>query len=164
MSVQNDNETTLSAATHDGRPAPLSRRALMKRGAATLPVILTLQSGAALARSSNLISASHRGTTDRRGRTLCVDKRSVYRAGHSRRVYDLGEPPYARGYAIRDLEFHERPDEHSPVFRAPAVCRGQTAYYRDSTHDGWQEVHVHGFIVSATALRSFAGHIHFTEI
>ena len=116
MTVQDGKKSNGSGAHDDIRPASLGRRAILKRGVVAMPAILTLQSGAALARSSNLISASHPRTTDRRGRTLCIDSRSVYPAGGRRgaRVYDLGNPPHAVVNVIRDGDISvENPDDHA---------------------------------------------------
>ena len=106
MTVQDDKKTNGSGAGHDGRPASLGRRTLLRRGVVAMPAILTLQSGAALARSSNLISASSPRSRDRLGRTLCVDSKSVYRAdGRRRGVYDLGDPPRAKVNIIRERDY-----------------------------------------------------------
>lgn len=109
MSVQDDKKTKGSGTSRDSCPTSLGRRALLRRGVVAMPAILTLQSGAALARSSNLISASSPGTTDRLGRTLCLDTNSVVRAGRHRGVYDMGEdPPHAVVNILRDQEYFVR--------------------------------------------------------
>ena len=47
-----------SAGENASMPATLSRRSMLRLGATAMPVVLTLQSGEALARTSNLISAA----------------------------------------------------------------------------------------------------------
>ena len=52
-----DDKLNKPLGNHD-QPVSLGRRMLLRRGVIAMPAILTLHSGAALARSSNLISAS----------------------------------------------------------------------------------------------------------
>ncbi len=166
MSTQDKIEIAGKSVTGEGRPAPLSRRALIKGGAAAMPVILTLQSGAALARSSNLIGAASYDALDALGRRLCLDTSSVYLVGGNSEKYDLGEPPYARVTAIPDREYyHTRPNAGVPGRVSVAdMCESSQIdfYYLDQ---GWQEVQVpKGILVSATALSSFAGSIYITDL
>ena len=122
MTDQSRKDITEAAKTLREQPAKLSRRALIKGGAVAMPAILTLHSGAALARSSNLISASSPQTTDRLGRTLCVSKRSVVPADRYREVYDLGHPPRAevnispgpreRVFYAKDHRIRMQTDDH----------------------------------------------------
>ena len=92
-----------------------------------MPAILTLHSGAALARSSNLISASSSDTTDGMGRTLCVDKSSVVYADAdgSSEIFDLGEPPSADLNIIRgpaEVQYFEGESSSTPISPG-AMCR-----------------------------------------
>lgn len=147
----------------DTTPRSVSRRAMLKGSATAMPAILTLHSGAALARSSNLIGAAPSTTRDRLGRALCLDTSSVTAASSSGEAFDLGQPPYARVTAINEQEHHIEANNGSAIIDESALCeRGGTAYYRDS---GWHEVNVRqGIIVSATALTSFASSIVITEV
>ena len=145
------------------------RRALLRGAATAMPAILTLQSGAALARSSNLISAAGYDAKDRRGGTLCLDVSSVRRASRRHKQYDLGHPPYARVFRLRDRDLHIKPEWRSRRISEKEVCKsGQPAYYPARySYRGieWKEVHVpRGIVVSATALRSFAGRISLTHL
>ena len=70
-------------------PTGISRRALLRGATATVPTILTLTSGAALARSSNLIGVTQSTTQDP---VLCLDPASAQRVTDS--IYDLGSPAY----------------------------------------------------------------------
>ena len=165
MSTQDNIEIVSKSLTGEGRPAPLSRRALIKGGAAAMPVILTLQSGAALARSSNLIGAASYGTTDARGRTLCLDTSSVGPPRGKSEKYDLGEPPYAHVTAISDRDWHTSPNDGVPTRIGPAyMCESSETdfYYLDG---GWVRGQVpQGIMVSATALYSFVSYIDITDI
>ena len=140
-------------------PRPVSRRALLKGTVVTMPAILTLQSGAALARSSNLISAALPGTTDHLDRTLCLDARYVDPVRFdSHEKYDLGEPADGQVCAINDRDhFLAATAGHGQVDEWEMCERGGTYYYKNR---GWQQVDVpQGILVSATALSSFAGYI-----
>lgn len=149
---------------------PVTRRDLLRRAAVSMPAVLTLQSGAALARSSNLISASTTSYTDDAGRTYCLDVESVYPVDGSRGLYDLGEPPYARIYAINDRDYRAAPDSGAPTISQADFCRsGGPVYVRATdvkyTDQGWSQMKVpRGALVSATALSSFAGNIHITDL
>lgn len=138
----------------------LNRRRLLKVAVATAPVIATLPSGAALARSSNLIGATSGPGTDSLGRTLCVD---VTSGPYANGLIDLGAPPSGRAYAIRNRDY--RVDDHwyaSSVSERQMCNQGGTFYHYNY---GWRTVKVpKGIVVSATALSSFAGSIYTTEI
>lgn len=184
MSVQDDSKIASKKATSDRGPATLSRRAVIRGGVSAMPAILTLQSGAALARSSNLISAASPGTTDRLGRTLCLDTNSVYRAGEYGDTYDLGEPPHAVVNIIRDRKYYDSHedgrygdedghhgddddgdwgDHHGSENVSPAsMCReGGTYWYNDHEGAGWQSARLpyNGIVVSSGAMTSVAGYV-----
>ncbi len=164
-------------------PKSISRRSILRGAVTTMPVVLTLQSGAALARSSNLISASRYATKDRRGRTLCLDTESVYPVDGSDHVYDLGEPADAHVFAINEHDHRTAPDRNAPRITEEEICRsGRPGYYQgdyewdeddddDDDDDGdryerrWERVQVRrGVLVSATALSSFAGSVRVTDL
>ncbi len=110
----------------------MHRRALLKGAAITMPMILTLQSGAALARSSNLISASPYGYEDANGRTMCLDLDSVYPAGDYGDKYDLGEPAYGRVSAINDRDYRRSRGARAERVSEKQMCtEGRTYYYKD---------------------------------
>ncbi len=153
-----------SGAQGPGRrkPPQLSRRALIKGTAVSMPMILTLQSGAALARSSNLIGPSSPSSTDALGRTLCLDTDYTVSAFADGDVQDLGEPPLGYVSAINDRVYKSEANNGSATVSTYEICEtGQTVYYQQS---GWQDMTVSkGIIVSATALSSFADHIIITD-
>lgn len=130
-----------------------------------MPAILTLQSGAALARSSNMISASSPDTTDGMGRTLCVDKSSVVYADAdgSSEIYDLGEPPSAEVNIIRgptEVQFYETKSTEFPI-RPGAMCERGGQFFSKPKGDPWvqHEVLPQGFVTSTGAWTSIAGFV-----
>ncbi|MCH9004544.1 MAG: hypothetical protein IH838_04545 [Proteobacteria bacterium] len=148
------------------RPKSISRRALIKGGVTVMPAILTLQSGAALARSSNLIRASSSYTTDGLGRTLCMDKKSVIHADDFSEIYDLGEPPYAEvniipGPAERQYYYIEANKGTGSAVTPGAMCeRGGTFYFKPVGGGPWEETYVpQGFVASAGAMTSIASYV-----
>ena len=168
-------------------PESPGRRALLKGASTALPAVLTLQSGAAFARSSNLISASNTPTVDGRGRTLCLKLDSVYPVRGSHTRFDLGEPASADVIALNNRDYRVFPSRYAPRIGEARACQeGRTVYYvstresgsdsyfsTSSTVDGqtgdgyhyyyrrrWKRLDVpRGVLVSATALSSFAGSI-----
>ena len=141
----------------------VSRRRLIKVAVATAPIIATLPSGAALARSSNVIgAASAAAARDSRGRTLCLDGKSG--AGLVTDGADLGQPPHGSVVAIKERNY--RVDDHYSADSASEsdMCKKGGDYYYRSSYS-WKKVSVpKGILVSATALASFAGQVSVTEI
>lgn len=135
----------------------VSRRAMLKGSATAMPAILTLQSGAALARSSNLIGTIDYKSPDRLGRTLCLDLDSVTPASSDGRVFDLRAPPagpYAEVTAINERDYYAEANKGSAPVDESQICRdGITAFYKDG---GWVQIDAPGGMVSVTALASFA--------
>lgn len=114
-----------------GTPS-VSRRSLLKGTVSAMPAVLTLQSGAAFARSSNLISASPHNHKDRWQRTLCLDLKSVYPVDGSRRRFDLGDPAYGRVNAIRERDYYRVTSYGVRGASEGDMCkRGGTYYYRE---------------------------------
>jgi hypothetical protein len=131
------------------KPSGISRRAMLKGITTSMPVVLTLQSGSALARSSNLISDAGYKATDRLGRTLCLDQQSIVDEVDG--MYDLGE--HIRVQAINERDYYTEANRGSAQIDEADLCRrGEEAYYKDSV------------LVSATALTSFAGSVDVIDI
>jgi hypothetical protein len=149
---------------HAPEEAALSRRRFVKGAMATAPVLATLPSGAALARSSNIIGyTSAAGAVDRQGRTLCLDPR--YGDGAVAGGVDLGDPPYGKVNAIPARDWRVGSDDTAaPITESEMCARGGSYYYK--TFDGiYKQGYVwRGGYVSATALASFAGSIYVKEI
>lgn len=165
MEDQNNNEQRTEP--RDGqRPPPLSRRALLKGTAIAMPVVLTLQSesGAALARSSNLISEASPDTRDLDGNTLCLDTSSVYPLPDGSK-YDMGDPADGVVNVIADRQFFLEKNHSSPTTTYDMCYKGGPAWFHDG---GWHEVRLpaNGVVVSATALVSVSarGEILFNRI
>jgi hypothetical protein len=147
-------------STESGGEPALNRRRLLKVAVATAPIIATLPSGAALARSSNLIGSTTGPGKDAQGRTLCLD-RSL--GSYSDGVMDLGAPPHGRLTAVRERDYREDDRWSADPISEKEMCKqGGEFHYWNS---GWRKVTVpRGMVVSATALSSFAGSIYTTEV
>jgi hypothetical protein len=162
MTVQDDKIMKSSPIKDENGPKPMSRRAVLRGGVTAMPAILTLQSGAALARSSNLISASSTNTTDGLGRTICVDKNSVVYADDHSETYDLDEPPYAECNIIRgptEVQFYETKGKDHPI-RPGAMCERGGQFFSKPKGEQWVTSDVpQGFVASAGAMNSFAGYV-----
>ena len=135
------------------RPASLSRRTLLKAGVTAMPVVLTLQSGAALARSSNLISAAP-GARDGDRNALCLDTTYSDPLGRSGK-YDLGYDGTTVN-VIPDVDYYPGSEGGtSGVFVGTDVfCQdGGLRKYQDA---GWNYVDLptNGIVVSSVALNS----------
>jgi hypothetical protein len=165
MSTQDPSNEVVSTEKSQHTTKLMSRRAVLRGSVAAVPTILTLQSGAALARSSNVISASPVATTDRFGRTLCLDPDSVDPVGGSGNLFDLNDPASAHINAIRDRDHRRAPNWGAPSVRESTMCHEGGTFYHKPWGSRWQEVNVRqGVIVSATALTSFAGSIVVTDL
>ena len=135
------------------------RRALIKGAAATLPMILTLQSGTALARSSNLISGSSEASAkDTNGNTFCMDTRFATTIGDN--LYDLGPTPggIVNLYPAYIYKTLANNGNNSLTVSVQEVCESSidTSFY---FHNGveWQAVPGgNGCLVSLGAMSSFA--------
>lgn len=162
MTVQDDKITISSPVADSTGRKPISRRAMLRGGIAAMPAILTLHSGAALARSSNLISASTPDTTDGMGRTLCVDKSSVVYADDTSEIYDLDEPPYAEVNIIRgptEVQFYETKGKDFPITPG-AMCERGGQFWSKRQGEKWVAHELpQGFVASAGAWASVAGFV-----
>lgn len=150
-------------AERDKDPAPVSRRILLRGAAAAVPTILTLHSGAALARTSNCISLAREAAPDGLNRNLCVDLVTPPNPPTlvDGNLYDLGEPPAAKVTAIpvdREYRTEANNGANSTVKTPGDMCEsGGTYWYKDDS-DKWTEAQVpRGMMASATALGSFTG-------
>ena len=151
--MSNENKST--------NPNVLSRRSVVKVALATAPIIATLPTGAALARSSNLISASApSGALDGSGKTLCLSASSGTMSGTS---MDLGNWPHGYVTTITPRDYRVDNKGSAATVTEGSMCnQGGTFYYQQA---GWQQVNVpRGMLVSATALSSFAGSIRYTNV
>jgi len=160
------NETNIVNQTQD---AAISRRRVVKLALATAPIIATLPTGAALARSSNLISATTAtGARDVRGRTLCLNANSgsMLPSGNT---MDLGNWPHGTVTAITERDYRVDDKNSAATISEAAMCnQGGTFYFEQSgTYQNavWRQVNVpRGMMVSWTAMSSFAGSIRYTDV
>jgi hypothetical protein len=157
-----DETTNKSSELGLSKPA-LNRRRLLKVAVATAPIIATLPTGAALARSSNLIGPTSGAGTDAFGRTQCLDVTSgdgILSNG----MVDLGAPdPNGFGVAITERNYLREARGSADPISEKQMCQDGGTYYYQGT--GWQNVNVpKGIVVSATALSSFVGSIYLREI
>jgi hypothetical protein len=151
--VTEQTDSKIPSSSQSGRSS-VSRRNLLKAGVTAMPAILTLQSGEALARSSNLIGSAPRGTRDHQGNTLCLDTRNADVVANGE-AFDLGEPAYAKINAIpgRPYFYQDRWDRWHRVGPDYVCRRGREYYYYDGD---WNKINLprHGAIVSVTAVKS----------
>lgn len=147
----------------------ISRRALLRGASAAVPTILTLQSGAALAQSSNLVGTvqSAAQAVGEDGKVQCLDMASA--VGGSPAQLDLGLDPALHVQYITNRQYYwpntsgTNGDESKPVTIEQMCQAGGKFFYKDR---GWQptlspagDPIQAGFMVSATALASFASAI-----
>jgi hypothetical protein len=133
-----------------------ARRRLIQGAASTVPVILTLQSGAAWARSSNIISESTEagGLTEDGQYYRCLLLSSVDRVD---RGADLGEPPSGEYVELKNMTYYTADNAGSPTVSGATVCRNDVPYYYKD--QGFQQIRVEGggLVFSAASHTSLAG-------
>lgn len=153
-------------------PPSVTRRALLRGASAAVPTILTLQSGAALAQSSNLMGTvqSANQAVGEGGNVQCIDMASA--VGGTPQQLDLGQNPQLAMQYIPQRTYYltksgaagSKSDE---IVSIEAMCRnGGTYWYKDgsgpkealSVSPAGNPVKA-GFLVSATALHSFTSAI-----
>lgn len=115
---------------------------MLRGAAAAVPTILTLHSGAALARSSNLLHVADGAPVDAKGRNLCIDESSVKVESGPPKAFDLGEPAHADVTAIPTGRTYYRdtaPD--GPTISPQEMCQtGGEFYYKGSPSLGALDV------------------------
>ncbi len=151
-------------------PPSSSRRALLRGAMVAVPTVLTLNSGAALARSSNLVGVGPEAGPEG-GQYRCLDTETVYQTSNPN-VYDLGDPPMAHVTTIRsDVRYQRlKAAGNSGVLKPgdgvsqATMCREGGTFYRNSGHTSGNVQVKRGVLVSATALASFSGSIRYTDV
>lgn len=169
MTSQQDGRTELQQGG-EGEPVSVARRALLRGAMATVPTVMTLHSGAALARSSNLVGVGPTAGSEG-GKFRCMDTETVYKTDNPN-VYDLGDPPMAHVTTIRDNVTYQRLERvgNSSNFKPGAtvhasdMCREGGTFYRNSGSSSGNVAVKRGVLVSATALASFSGSIRYTDV
>jgi len=161
MTAQHDSNSGANAENGQGavspsRPMPARRRILVRGAAAAVPTILTLRSGAALARSSNLMGVSDGPPADNFYR--CVDERSFIRDGNQ---LDFGTSSDVEVTVIRVDGNYAKSEDGTGLVGGPEMCDTGGTFYSQGP-ETWNAVTVRrGALVSATALMSFAGRVNF---
>jgi hypothetical protein len=171
----NADVTTAAIAAATSRK--VSRRALLGRSAAAaVPAILTLQSGAAQAASSNILgTVSQAYNAQANGKIQCVDAASA--VGIDGKKLDLGNDPMLHVQYVTSNRRYYRPNSSGTAgnpnkeVTVPTMCsEGGVFWYKEpvwgggtvwkSTTPGYNSRGLErGFLVSATALSSFASDI-----
>ena len=162
MTDQDDKFGSSSADVSSGKPAPMSRRALLRGGVTAMPAILTLHSGAALARSSNLISASP-GSRDGNGNVLCLETETGTAKMLDSGKYDFGSPGSGTVHVLEDTYYYEGPGQGGAKWTADEFCElGTTGNFKPlsggklQTYDQLQGP---GIVVSSNAYMSLSSRV-----
>ena len=154
--IDQKSKSHSKVADESARPAPLSRRTLLKAGATAMPVVLTLQSGAALARSSNLIGPAP-GSRNTEGNALCLDTSTADPVDGK---YDLRDPGYATVNVIPDVEYYPLDSGRSvSPTTADTFCNAGGSMQHHA--GGWHQVDLptDGIIVSANSFSSVSANV-----
>jgi hypothetical protein len=140
----------------------LNRRAVLTGATAVVPTILTLGSGAALARSSNLIGTVKKSPGD----VLCLDPQSTNGPSmQNPNLYDLGSPPY--GEVTRIPVAHKYRRKSNGDGMSPGeVCRfdGKVEVKYNGSGPWRERSRRAGVLVSNAAVASFGDRIIKTDI
>ena len=157
MSDHKGKSQSTDVGNKSTRPTSLSRRTLLKVGVTAMPVVLTLQSGAALARSSNLIGATPGARVD--GKALCMDTSTALPMDGGK--FDLRDPGYATVNSIRDADYYLPVGQgrSGDFMGADMFC--ETGGIRQFHDRGWHQVDLptNGIIVSANSLNSVSSRV-----
>ena len=156
MTIQDESKRKSQSKSEDDRPTSMGRRAILRGGVTAMPVILTLQSGAALARSSNLIGEALGARDKDTGDVLCLDTTPTHIDQLSSGKFDLGDYGAKVNVIPSDVDYYPAYDGGaSGVSVTPdAFCRdGGSRKYKDG---GWNYVELpqNGVVVSNMALDS----------
>ncbi len=150
----------------------VSRRALLRGASGALPAVLTLQSGAALAQSSNLLGTvrSAQQAVGERGRIQCIDMASA--VGGTPSQLDLGPNPSVHMQYLKQRTYYwphrsgnKGDKSRGPVPYETMCAKGGVFWYEErgqwrATLPGAYGKGVQaGFLVSATAMASFAQNV-----
>lgn len=168
MTDQRD-EATLQAAAgvvpHDGAEAPESpsRRAMLRGVTATVPTILSLTSGAALAATSNLISTLPDQTA---GDVYCLDPGSTQGQTSNPNVYDLGAPPFGEVTRFPTVNKYRNESSPSQELTPAEACKldGTVGVKYNGSGPWVAKTRTPGVLVSNAAVTSFGSRIITTDI
>ena len=162
MALQDDKQIKTSAEDNVDRPESAGRRALLRKGVTAMPAILTLHSGAALARSSNLISAAP-GSRDGNGDVWCMDTSTADYYPDSGK-YDIGDPGFANVNVLPDTDYYSGPGLSGDVKTADEFCASGGVRNYKPLGGGSKEtatLQSPGIVVSSNAYNSVATRVEF---
>ena len=138
------------------------RREMIKGAAKAMPMILTLQSGAALAGESSgpisTTSAPESTAIDADGNMLCLDTTYAKLVGNGK-YYNLGDPGIMEISSYRaDLEYRSAPNYvDSSVLTNTQVCEAEAPCYWTTDGVDFQALNLppNGVLISSGARASF---------
>ena len=155
-----DNTVTTESAA---KPPLMSRRNLLKHGAAAMPAVLTLQSGAALAATSAYIgSVPREGARYLETNVLCLDVSKAEPLPNGT-TYRFVDTDYADVYIIPDGHYHPAKGTEDFVYADEFCSTGGTKFLNATGNQyedlkSWPQVdlpeNMNGILVSSTALDS----------
>ena len=152
-----DNTVTTESAA---KPPLMSRRNLLKHGAAAMPAVLTLQSGAALAATSAYIGSVSREGSLIAGHVHCLDVRNAEPLPNGT-TFRFVDTDYADVYYIPDGQYYPTQGQKELPVSAEQYCKtGGTMYLKADGYSGFPQVelppNMNGILVSSTALMSIS--------
>jgi hypothetical protein len=165
MSTQDESKRTSLSKSEEGRPASMGRRAILRGGVTAMPAILTLHSGAALARTSNLISASP-GARDINQNVWCLDTSTAVDYYPDSGKYDFGDPGYATVNVFPDTVYESGTGQSKVSMTADQFCAsGGSANYHLQGGGSPTTVTLQspGIVVSSNAYNSLSPRINIGE-
>ena len=161
--VMKDNREKFDTAVSTAGPALISRRNLLKKGAAAMPAVLTLQSGAALAATSAYIGSASLAVSPDMGDVFCLDTYGAEPLPNGT-TYRFVDASYADVYVMPDGNYHlkQGQNDNDSSVRADEFCRTGGIKYLDAS--GWPKAdlpaNMNGILVSSTALNSIGAAFH----
>jgi hypothetical protein len=142
----------------ENMPPRLSRRTLLRAGATAMPVILTLQSGEALARTSNLLSNSTGSRVN--NKVMCLDTTGMP-------TYDNGKVDVGNDlmtvYELPDTDFYPGYESGKSGTPMTADMACQNGGFLRTYETGLQKHEANlpqgGLVISNTAMMSVSGRV-----
>jgi hypothetical protein len=166
MSTEQHNPPATTGTSATPVPAAVSRRAVLSGARAAVPAIVTLYSGAALARTSaNLVSTSYNEGTSG-GKYNCLDTEGLPRVRTN--TYDIGKPPMAHVTRINSYRTYYKPgwngQPSNTAVSKPDMCKYGGEYFRKDWGRYTKVTVKKGGMVSGTAMGSFSNVTTYTDV
>jgi len=138
-------------------PSGMSRRDLLRRATAAMPVVMTLPSGAALAASSVYVGTTTSGGAQYAGGRLCLDTSSADEVLPNGTTYKYVTTTYADVYHIQDGDYYPSIGKSGTPIKADAFCQSGGTRYLYGKPEGVAVMPERvGALVSMTAINSVA--------